>query len=377
MPTADQDIVELVARYSRAVDSFIVAADRTRYESELFDMRRRTLIGQYCLADHLVWFLRAATKGISIPEFAASRKRFIALPSTQLIHAMPWSYLVPRQNEIAIGRRAPGDDAQALSWLMDFWRAMSTSYYQREDGALLPSEMGDSQCVLNATELDAAWTMLDEVERDVDTVQRIAARLEMLNFVISGEIRGRNFCHGPYQAASGDGRIVIQEFTELDRRHQPWTDGLLGYPLDNVVCIREVDPAEYVFDLYGFMFDKGGNFRHRIRRSALATVQDGRLRPIEDAELTELTNLIRASIRGAYQQFATWDEDFKIVYGIYHYLGEAAPYAEATGREYLVAELKQRMEASASERLEDIRAMDDVAPVWQHWRSGGGFSPPV
>jgi hypothetical protein len=35
------------------------------------------------------------------------------------------------------------------------------------------------------------------------------------------------------------------------------------------------------------------------------------------------------------------------------------------------------MEASIPERLAEVRAMDDLAPVWARWREGRGFSPPA
>lgn len=374
---AEPTTAELVRRYSLAVDGFIADADRTRYESKLFDMRRRTLIGQYCLADHLVWFLKEALDGCSPAELAKSLRRLVAMPSAQLIHAMPWVYLVPRQNEIELGRR-DGTAADAdLTWLMDLWLELSTNYYGRDDGALLPSEMGDTQLVLEAAELEPIGALMAGPGREIDEVQRVAARLEMLNFVISGEIRGRIFYHGPYPGTSGDGQIVVQEFTQLDRRHQPWTEDLLGYPLDNVVLLREVEPGDYAFDLYGFMVDKGGDFKSRIRRATVATVEDGIPRPLSDAEIERLTADIRISIKAAYTRFAGWDDDFRIVYGIYHYLFEAAPYAEVVGRPQLVVELRRRIEASAERRLPDVRSMDDVAPVWRHWREGGGFTPPA
>jgi hypothetical protein len=366
---------ELVRRYSVAVDGFIADADRTRYESKLFDMRRRTLIGQYCLADHLVPFLKEALDGVDRTALARSLRRPVVQPSAQLIHAMPWVYLVPRQNEIELGRRDGAADDPDLSWLMSLWFELATAYYDRDDDALLPSEMGDTQLVLDPPQLDPLVALLDG-SREVDEAQRLAARLEMLNFVISGEIRGRIFYHGPYPGPREETRVVIQEFTQLDRRHQPWTEGLLGYPLDNVVIVREVDPGDYAFDLYGFMADRGGDFRAGVRSAALATVEDGTARPLTDAELERLAADIRASIKGAYARFAGWDDDFRITYGIYHYLFEAAPYAEIVNRPDLIPPLREKIEASAAERLPDIKAMDDVAPVWQHWRDGGGFTPP-
>lgn len=366
---------DLVRRYSAAVDGFIANADRTRYESKLFDMHRRTLIGQYCLADHMVWFLKAASEGLSQRQLAHGQRRLGAVPSGQSFHAMPWCYLVPRQNDIELGRidgTAPDED---LAWLMEYWRQGAIGYYDRED-ALLPSEMGDTQIALDAAGVAGALELLDEHERASDEVQRVAARLEMLNFVISGEIRGRLFYHGPYPVPGGDGVIVAQEFGELDSRLQPWVEGLLGYPLDNIVCIREVDPGDYSFDLYGFMVDKGGTFTSSIRRAAVVTVEDGVARAVTDAELERLATDIRASIKGAYERFATWDDDFRIVYGIYHYLTEAAPFAEFVGRDHLVPELRARMESSVDRHLPEIKAMGEAAPVWEHWRQGGGFTPP-
>jgi hypothetical protein len=343
---------ELVERFSRPVDAFIQAADRTRYESSLFDMRRRTLLGQYCLADYLVWFLQQVADRMPPAELAHSLRRLASVPYGQLIHAMPWSYLVPRENDIALGRWPRGDglDDEALAWLMAFWEEMSVAYYA-SDGLVLPSEAGDTQRFLPEHDQETVRALLDDAPREIDEAQRIVARLEMLNFVISGEIRGRNYYHGPYPSSAPDAFVVVQEFTELRHRHQPWVQELLGFELDNVVCIRELSGIDLAFDLFGFMVVVGGgSYRSHIRRAALATVEDGVARPLRDAELERLTADVRRAIAGAYATFATWDDDFRIGYGV---------------------------ERSAIDRLPDVRAMGDVAPVWVHWREGRGFTPPA
>lgn len=375
---AERTTAELVRRYSLPVDAFIQAADRTRYESSLFDMRRRTLFGQYSLAEQLVWFLREVEARMPAERLAGSLRRLAAVPYGHLIHAMPWSYLVPRENDIALGRwpRGEGLDDDATAWLMDYWARLAAAYY--DDGErLLPSEAGDTQRFLPREEQARLLDLLDAAPRAVEEVQRTAARLEMLNFVISGEIRGRNYYHGPYPGSEPGTQVVVQEFVELDRRHQPWMDGLLGYPIDNVVVIRELDELELAFDLFGFMVVVGGgSYRSHIRRATLATVEDGTARPLGDGELERLGTDVQASIAAAYSRFAEWDDDMRIAYGMYHYLTEAAGFAEAAGAPELVGELVTRMEAGLAERLADIRAMEDVAPVWARWRAGEGFTPP-
>ena len=371
---------DLVARYSKPIDAFIQAADRTRYESSLFDMRRRTLLGQYALADHLVWFLQEVTSHVPAAELARSMRRLASIPYGQLIHAMPWSYLVPRENDIALGRwpRGEGLNDDALAWLMDTWAEMAIAYYDTDE-LVLPSEAGNTQRFLPDAEIAVVQDLLDEAPHDIADAQRAVARLEMLNFVISGEIRGRNYFHGPYPSRSPDAYVVVQEFAELKHRHQPWVqDELLGYPIDNVVCIRELSGVELSFDLFGFaVVVGGGSYRSHIRRTALVTVEDGAPRPLTAAELEDLGQRTKRSIQGAYAQFATWDDDFRIAYGAYHYLTEASGYAELAGVPELVGELRSRMEASIPERLAEVRAMGDVAPVWARWREGRGFSPPA
>jgi hypothetical protein len=369
---------DLVRRYSLPVDGFISAADRTRYESTLFDMRRRTLFGQYSVAEHQVWFLREVDARMPAEELAASLRRLAAIPYGHLIHAQPWIYLVPRENDIALGRwpRGEGRDDESLAWLMDYWARLAAAYNDDAE-RLLPSEAGDTQTFLPEADRGRLLELLDDSPREIDEVQRTAARLEMLNFVISGEIRGRNYYHGPYPGSEPDSQVVVQEFSELRARHQPWVEGLLGYPLDNVVVVRELGPLELSFDLFGFMVvDGGGSYRSHIRRATLVTVEDGEPRPLADDELERLATDMQESVKQAYGQFATWDDDYRISYGMYHYLTEVSGFAEAAGAPELVGELVERMEAGVDERLADIRAMDDVAPVWARWRAGEGFTPP-
>ena len=94
-------------------------------------------------------------------------------------------------------------------------------------------------------------------------------------------------------------------------------------------------------------------------------------RELDDAELEAFGGHAQEATRGGYERIATWDEDFRILYGLYHYLSEMAPFAEAVGAPELNVELRARMEETGHRRLADIRAMGDVAPVWAHWGNGG------
>jgi hypothetical protein len=171
--------------------------------------------------------------------------------------------------------------------------------------------------------------------------------------------------------------VFVQEFTELQHRQQPWTEGLLGFPMENVAIVRETAAVELAFDVFGFMVASGGSYREHIARAAVVSVgEDRRMRLLADEELAELSVHAQAATRGGYERIADWDEDFRILYGIYHYLSEMAPFAEAANAPELIVELRARMEESGARRLEEVRAMGEVPPVWAQWGAGGPtFTP--
>jgi hypothetical protein len=369
MRLATRDTGQLVERFGAEITKFLNDADRTRYGSSLFDMRKRTLLGMYSLFEHECWFLGEVAARREPTALAQGWKRICARPNGHLINAIPWSYLVPRENELALGRRR-AEDEQQLRWLMSFWAALAEAYRPGEE--LLPAESGHTQPTLAADAAVGLLSRLDEGERDLELLQRTAARLEMMNFVICGEVRGRNFFHGPYPGAQPGATVFVQEFTELQHRQQPWTDGLLSFPVENVAIIRETTGVELAFDVFGFMLASGGNYRdHMVRATAMTVDECGESRALDDAELEAYGGHAQQATRGGYERIATWDEDFRILYGLYHYLSEMAPFAEAVGAPELNVELRARMEETGRRRLKDIRAMGDVAPVWAQWGNGG------
>jgi hypothetical protein len=323
----------------------------------------------YALYDHESWFFREVAARQSASELGASLRRLCARPFGEIIHAIPWSYLVPRENEIAMGRQAPDDDDEQLEWLMKYWGDLAGAY--RGDGTLLPSESGYTQLVLPPEFTPRLHAELDAGTHDIETVQRTAARLEMMNFVISGEVRGRNFFHGPYEGSRGGTTLIVQEFTELQERQQPWVDGLLEFPMENVAVIREVEDLEVDFDLFGFIVVKSGNYREQIRRAVLVTVDGDDIRRLDDDEIAALTVHAQSAMKGAYKRIAEWDDEYRVMYGIYHYLNEAAPFAQAVGAPELVDQLRDRIEESGARRIGDVRAMGDLPPVWAQWAAGG------
>jgi hypothetical protein len=360
-----------VERFAGEIDGFVKAADRTRYGSTLFDMRKRTLIGMYGLYEHEHWFLREVASRSEPVELARGLKRLCARPNGHLINAIPWCYLVPRENEIALGRHEVGGERdRELGWLMDYWAQLAEAY--RADGSLLPSERGFTQPTLAPADADALQRLLEHGSRDIELVQQTAARLEMMNFVICGEVRGRNFFHGPYPGSEPGTTVFVQELTELQHRQQPWIEGLLGFETENVAIVREIAGGEITFDLFGFMVASGESYRERIRRAAVVTVDGERaVRGIDDGELPALSVHAQAAIKGGYERIAGWDEDFRVLYGIYHYLSEMAPFAEAVEAPELIVELRARMEESGARRLADVRGMGEVPPVWAQWGAGG------
>lgn len=363
---ADHDTRSLVDRFGGDIAAFLVAADRTKYHSTLFDMRKRTLLGMYCLYDHAEWYLEQIVTRRDPRELGASLRRLAARPYTPLVNTMPWAFLASRENDILLGRDT---NEQALARVMQIWREVAQGY--RGDGTLLPSEAGFVNHVLPDGDVLRLHQLLASTTHDFALTQRVAARLEIMNFVISGEIRGRNFFHGPYPGTRPGTTVIVQEFTELRHREQPWIEGLLDFPVQNVVIIREVQDFKATFDLFGFMVVLSNNYPQSIERSTVLTVESGGPRILDESEIEALGHPAQEAVRGAYARIAAWDDSFRIMYGVYHYLNEVAPFAEAVDAPELIGELRSRMEQSGHQRIGEVKEMGATPPVWAKWGRGG------
>ena len=379
----DLATAELVARYSKPIDAFIQAADRTRYESSLFDMRRRTLLGQYCLADHLVWFLREVTEPMPPAELARSMRRLASIPYGQLIHAMPWTYLVPRENDIALGRwpRGEGLDDDSLAWLMDTGRRWRSPTTTPTSSSCRPRPGNTQRFLPDGDDRGHPGPARRGAVRHPPTPSARSPGSRCSTSSSPARSAGATTSTVPTQPHRRTRTWSCRSSPSCTHRHQPWVQDLLGYPIDNVVCIRETAAATSscrstcsvsrwssaaAAPARTSSAPAAGDHRGRRRRGrwradeledlaqAHAAVDPGRVRAVRELGRRLPDRLRRLPLPDRGERLR-----------------------RARGRAELVDRAACADRGEHPDRLAEVRAMDDVAPVWARWREGRGFSPPA
>lgn len=368
----NDDVQQLLGRFGREIRSFLERAGKSQHSSNMFDLQRRTLIGCYCYFDHLAWALDLLEEETTPGRLGKAARGLCGLPTAPYIHGLLWGYLVARENEIGLGRDR--GDERLLERLLTWWSEVLAVY--RADGTLLPHEAGYTQPAappqLGAEVLDASGHRVDRVR-----LGRLTAGLQLYNFTLHGEQRGTTYFHGPYPSPDTRCAIVVEEFTALRHNRLPWSPDPTPLPVDTVAAILEVEGVEFEFDLFAGMSAIPNDYLDRVRRGSLVTCDEGPPRPLAEDEIEVLIAGAAGEQWRIFKEQLQWDADFRIVYGIYHYLDVLAPFFATAGvAPEAIDEARSRFEETASHRLGEIRDLDPI-PAWDRLFARGDsmFTP--
>lgn len=359
MPAPDTDAH--LERFGEGIRRFLARAGKAQHSSGVFDLRRRTLMGAYTYFDHLPWALGEIGRRITPEELGRAGRGLCGQPFGAQIHGLLWGYLIGRENELALGR--PGGRLEDLATLVDWWARMMHAY--RDDPVhLLPHEDDDRQ---PAADTDTVQRVLEQHGDDPGAAAehaKVTAGLQLYNYVLRGEQRGTTNFHGPYEATVPGRVLVVEEFTRLRHDELPWSASPPVLPLDTVCAVLELNGVQPRFDLFQGMAADPADYRSRLTRSALVTLDDGASRRLIDAERVRIVNGCAAERPRLFRETLTWDSDFKIAYGAFHYLDFLMPFLSAASVGGDVEdEARRRFDRSVLERLRFVADTDPV-PVW-------------
>ncbi len=362
---------ELIHLFGEAQKDAMRAERREAMRSILFDLARRSPLGWRCLYEHQVGFLREIAQ-LAAPEELGRRMRglgtrpYAIQPFILMCSHFGWRQQLMLDAGLTEGEPFAGDDPEELAFLCDFWARMMDGY--RSDGHLLPEQTDLSCRILDPLELD----LLDRGtsgggSNDLPQVRRMAATLELYNFVLHGEQRDGIFGHGPYPLPDGNS-LFIREFNDLRNDYLPWA----GTPTENpwdaiVIAYRGRDVAVHC-DLFGSMTVSPHEFADHLAGICVLGLREG-----DDAP-TPLTAQDVAAVQGAaadaqeqlYLAALDWDDRYKISYGAPLFANHLWPIAKLAGADRGMADRIMAACNETAQRNTDALLAADVPSVWSH-----------
>jgi hypothetical protein len=329
--TVTTDAQALLDRFGQGIAAFLDRAGKANHTSNIFDLRRRTLIGCYGYFDHLPWALGVLDEITTPAALGAGGRGVCGAPNGPQIHGLLWGYLLGRENELGLGR--PGGDPADLATVLRWWEGMTRAY--RGDSALVPLEAGHAQPAASDEWIGEVLDTQGRAIAELPQLSRLTAGLQLYNFILNGEQRGTAYFHGPYRTPNG-GTVVVQEFTRLRDSELPWRPDPPALAFDSVAALIEVE---------------------------------GEPRALTDAETAELIQTSLAAQAPLFREMVAWKPEYKVAYGAYHYLDFLVIFLRAAGAsDAVVAEARERFQQTLSARLTEVVEAEQL-PVWDRFFS--------
>ena len=263
------------------------------------------------------------------------------------------------------GEPFAADDAAELAFLCDFWAKLMDSY--RQDGHLLPEQTDGSCRILGAREL----TLLREGTaaggaNDLAAVRRMAATLELYNFVLHGEQRDGIFGHGPYPLDDGS-VLFVREFNDLRNDYLPWASTNAENPWDAVVIGYRGRGVDVRCDLFGSMTVTPHEFADLVEGICVFGLRgDDGPTALGADDVAVVQSAAADAQEELYLAALDWDDRYKIAYGAPLFANHLWPIAALAGAEREMGDRIMAACRETAERRTDALLAADVPSIWAH-----------
>lgn len=362
---------ELIHVFGEAQKNAMRAERREALRSILFDLARRSPLGWRCMYEHQVPFLREIAQ-LTEPEELGRRMRglgrrpYAIQPFILMCSHFGWRQQAMLDAGLREGEPFAEDRPAELALLCDFWARLMTGY--RQDGHLLPEQAGLTCQILDAAEL----ALLEQAtgsggSNDVTQVRRMAATLELYNFVLHGEQRDGIFGHGPYPLPDGT-TMFVREFNDLRNDYLPWAGTPTQNPWDAIVVAYRGRGVEVHCDLFGSMTVSPPEFADRLEGICVLGWRDGDAAPTPlgaDA-VTEVQTAAAGAQEALYLSALEWDDHYKIAYGAPLFANHLWPLARLAGAGREMGDRIMAAFAETARRETDALLGSEVPSVWKH-----------
>jgi hypothetical protein len=377
---------EIILLFGENLKSEMRAERREALTSVLFDLPRRSLLGWFALYEHQAGFLRELMERMPPEEIGRRMK----VPGTRPYHLQLFivmcSHFLARQQRmlelgLAEGDPFPEERHDDLVTVVDFWERTSSAY--RSDGLLLPIQAGDTQRVLDEEHLGRVRELLRPADAETyASVRRMAATLELYDFVLHGEQRDGIFGHGPYPGEGGR-TIFLREFNDLRNDYMPWARTETRNLFPNVIVAHECHDTTIRCDMFGGVVTRPMEIADRLDRLAVFTQDGGALRALTGDEITAVQEAAAAAQIELYMKAVEWSPRYKIEYGAFLFANHLLPFFEIAG---VGGDIGERIAAACQETAD--RMLDDLVAsvetglpgaIWGHIGTTPGrlFWPPA
>jgi hypothetical protein len=370
---------ELILLFGENLKDEMRAERREQLTSVLFDLPRRSLLGWFALYEHEAPFLRELMERVPPEEIGRRMK----VPGTRPYHLQLFivmcSYFLARQQRmlelgLAEGEPFPEERREDLETVLGFWERASRAY--RSDGLLLPVQAGGATPVLDDEHLGLVSELLRPAEPDAfAAARRMAATLELYNFVLHGEQRDGVFGHGPYPGE--DGRIIfVREFNDLRNDYLPWAATEARNLFPNVIVALECHDTTVRCDMFGGLVTQPLEIADRLDRLAVLTQEGGRLRALDGDEVEGVQAQAAAAQIELYMKAVEWTPRYKIEYGAFLFANHLLPFFQVAAVDDGVgARIAAACEETAARMIDELVASVDAGlpgAIWGHIGSTPG-----
>lgn len=361
----------LIRLFGEAQKNAMRAERREALRSILFDLARRSPLGWRCMYEHQVPFLREIAQ-LTEPEELGRRMRglgrrpYAIQPFILMCSHFGWRQQAMLDAGLREGEPFAEDRPGELALLCDFWARLMTGY--RQDGHLLPEEAGLTCQILHPAELELLERGTSGGgSNDVAQVRRMAATLELYNFVLHGEQRDGIFGHGPYALADGS-TMFVREFNDLRNDYLPWAAIATQNPWDAIVIAYRGRRVEVHCDLFGSMTVSPPEFTDRLEGICVLGRREGDVAPTPlgaDA-IAEVQAAAARAQEQLYLAALGWDDHYKIAYGAPLFANHLWPIAKLAGARPEMGDRIMTAFDETAQRETDALLAGDVPSVWKH-----------
>jgi hypothetical protein len=285
------------------------------------------------------------------------------------------SYLGARQIRmlelgLSQGDPFPEERPEDLAFIMDFWARIMGAY--RSDDALLPRQAGGSLPILDGALIaELSERAQPASEDDRTAIRRMAATLELFNFIQHGEQRDGIFGHGPYDLDGGS-VLLCKEFNDLRNDYMPWAQTDARVPVANVAVIQVAHDVEVSCDMFGSMTVHPHELDDQLERIVVLTNEGDGLRELSLDEVVAIQGAAADAQEELFLKAVDWDARYKIEYGAPMFANHLKPFLDAAGLgEDASRRLMEVCQGTADRMVDDMLEVE-LPPIWGHMANPEG-----
>ncbi len=325
---------ELIYHVSEVLDDQI--KKRGLLESQLFPVTAYICVSFYNAYDMLYNVLKQVAEKTTPEQMGKESRKILSELHALTITYIPLYYMEGRMGEIhrksGDPSKVPKERREETRFVLDFWKRLASSYFP--DNKLFVSDLNWKNPALNQEDIDWTLEQVQKVdEKEITTIKRTMANLEVTAFLDECEARAKLCDHGPYQI-NDEEILVFREIMHLydgGKPHFPWSETKAEAPHSNIAFAFTLKNVETKFDNFASMETTPKTFTDRITGAALLTREGEKVKPLDLDILEKFNTYAKNAQKELYIKFSQWNRKEKLIAGAYAYAYGYARYTNFVG----------------------------------------------